>query len=127
MTTEADATEVRHPAFEASLEALHDNIGNYEIPDDGTGVLDVDNLIGSLGGFMNGVADVLSGLGTNLSEGPTHAVVVEALADFARSIHAMGGDAGEVYEAWRTNEDNAHDLRRAEGEIAQAHKFNVNA
>lgn len=126
MSTTADATEVRHPAFEAALSALQDNIGGYTIPDDGTGVLDVDALIASIGGFMHGAAGVLTQLAEYLAEGPTNQVVVDQLNEFSGAIHAMGGDAGEVYEAWRNNEDNAHDLRRAEGEINQAALFNVN-
>jgi hypothetical protein len=120
-----DATEVRHPAFEAALSAMQENVGGYEIPDDGTGVLDVDAFIASIGGFMQGAAQVLEDVASYLSEGPTNQVVCEQLNEFSEAIRAMGTDAGEVYETWRTNEDNAHDLRRAEGEINQAALFNV--
>jgi hypothetical protein len=120
-----DATEVRHPAWEAALSALQDQVASYQIPDDGTGVLDVDAFIASIGGFMNGSAGVLEQVAEYLSEGPTNQVVVDQLREFAGAIYAMSGDASEVYEAWRNNEDNAHDLRRAEGEIQQAQLFNV--
>lgn len=124
-TAQADAQEVTHPTWEAALAALNDSVANYQIPDDGTGVLDVDAFISSIGGFMNGFAGVLDQVGAYLGEGPTNQVVVEQLAEFATAITAMGGDAAQVYEAWRTNEDNAHDLRRAEGEINRAELFNV--
>ncbi len=122
---QADAQEVTHASWEAALSALTDSVASYQIPDDGTGVLDVDSFISSIGGFMNGFAAVLDAVGSELSEGPTNVVVVEQLSEFSTAISAMAGDAAQVYEAWRTNEDNAHDLRRAEGEIQRAELFNV--
>lgn len=125
VAAQADAQEVTHPTWEAALSALNDAVATYQIPDDGTGVLDVDSFISSIGGFMNGLSTVLDSVGSELSEGPTNHVVVEQLAEFSTAITAMAGDAAQVYEAWRTNEDNAHDLRRAEGEIQRAELFNV--
>ncbi len=126
-TTQQDAQEVTHAAWEAALSTLNDSVATYEIPDDGNGVLDVDSFIASIGGFMIGFAGVLDQVGAYLAEGPTNQVVVEQLAEFSTAISAMGGDAAQVYESWRNNEDNAHALRRAEGEINQAHLFNVGA
>jgi hypothetical protein len=120
-----DAQSVTHHTWEAALAALNDNVASYQIPDDNTGVLDVDSFIGSIGGFMLGLSQVCDQVGAYLAEGPTNQVVVEQLAEFATATAAMASDASQVYEAWRNNEDNAHDLRRAEGEIQQAHLFNV--
>jgi hypothetical protein len=125
MAAVQDAQEVTHPTWEAALSALQDSVATYEIPDDGTGVLDVDSFIASIGGFMNGYSSVLDQVAAYLAEGPTNAVVVEQLAEFSAAISAMASDAAQVYEMWRTNEDNAHDLRRAEGEINGAELFNV--
>lgn len=125
-STQSDAQEVTHAAWEAALSALNDSVATYSIPDDGTGVLDVDAFISSIGGFMNGFAGVLDQVGGYLAEGPTHQVVVEQLAQFSLAVSAMAADAGEVYDQWRTNPDNEHDIRRAEGEINRAELFNVN-
>jgi hypothetical protein len=124
---QADAQQVTHASWEAAMAALHDSVATYTIPDDGTGVLDVDSFISSIGGFMIGLSGVLDQVRDHLAEGPTNHVVVEQLGEFSIATAAMAGDAAEVYEQWRNNEDNAHDLRRAEGEIQQAHLFNVNA
>lgn len=120
-----DGVSITHRAWEAAMSALLDQVASYEIPEDNTGVLDVDSFIGSIGGFMLGFSGVLDTVGGYLAEGPTNAVVVSQLAEFSIAISAMSADAAQVYESWRTNEDNAHDIRRAEGEIANAHLFNV--
>ncbi len=122
----ADAQEVTHAAWEGPLTALQESVVTYEIPDDGTGVLDVDSFIASIGGFMVGFAEVLDSVAEYLADGPTNVLVVEQLKEFSGAVAAMGNDAAEVYQQWRTNEDNAHDLRRAEGEIQRAELFNVN-
>lgn len=126
---QSDAQSVTHPAWEAALSALHDSVATYEIPDDGTGVLDVDAFIASIGGYVNGLAGVLAAIADRLGGGqtPIAPVVAEVLADFAGALQVMSGEAGEVYQQWVDNEDNAHDLRRARGEIPGANLFNVSA
>lgn len=125
--TGGEAGEIRHWAFEASLDALRDHVGAWTIPDDGTGVLDTDALIASIGGYIAGVAAQLAGLADRLGGGqtPIAAVVGEVLDDFAASLTVMAGEAGEAYRLWTENDDNAHDLRRARGEIPRADLFNV--
>jgi hypothetical protein len=119
--------EVRHWRWEAALDALQDHVGAWTIPDDGTGVLDVDSFISSIGGYVQDLAGVMGQLGEQFSSGetPIAPVVGETLADFAGALGTMAGEAAEVHERWQGNEDNAHDLRRARGEIPGAHLFNV--
>jgi hypothetical protein len=121
----AEVGTIRHDAWEAAMSGVQDSVGSWEIPDDGTGVLNTDAFIASIGGFLDGLADVLGNRAEYLAEGPTNQVVVDQLQEFAIALRAMGVDSAQVYEAWRNNEDNAHDLRRAEGEINNASLFNV--
>ncbi len=114
-----------HPSVEAVLEVLHTQIGAYEIPDDLSGVTDVDSLLGSLGALLEGAGQPLGVLADRFAGSPVHAVVVEALADFSGALAAMGAAAGEVHERWQDNPDNDHDLRRARGEVRNAALFNV--
>ncbi|MEU7591256.1 hypothetical protein AB0A95_33790 [Micromonospora sp. NPDC049230] len=122
-----DDGEIKHAAWEAAAEALHDNIATWSIPDDGTGVADTDTFIASISGFLNAFAGVLDDLVPTLGggESPVAAVVADQLQEFSGGLRAMAGDAGEVYEAWATNEDNDHDLRRANGDVSHAELFNV--
>lgn len=124
-----EGLEVRHWRFEDALAALTDHVGGWTIPEDGTGVLDTDAFIASLGGYVEGLAGVLGQLAEDFSSGetPIAPVVGETLADFAASLAVMAAEAAEVHEQWRTNPDNAHDLRRANGEIPGADLFNVAA
>lgn len=122
---ENDTQEISHEAWQAVAAALNDNVATWEIPDDGTGVLDTDMFIASIGGFMNSFTGVLDQVAEYLAEGPANIVVVEQLREFSTALSAMAGDAAQVYEQWTSNEDNAHDLRRARGEIQRAELFNV--
>ena len=117
--------QARHPAVEAVLDAAHTHIAAYAIPDDLTGVRDVDSLVGSLGPLMEGIGASLTGLAAVFGESPVHASVVEMLGEFAGSFSTMADSAGEVYAEWRDNPDNAHDRRRAFGQIPRASLFNV--
>lgn len=122
-----DGTEIRHWRWDAAHDALQDHVAAWTIPGDGTGVLDTDSFIASIGGYVVGLAAVLAQLGEDFGSGetPIAPVVGETLADFAASLAVMAGEAAAVHERWQTNEDNAHDLRRAHGEIPGAHLFNV--
>jgi hypothetical protein len=122
-------TDVRHWRFAAALDALQDHVAGWVIPEDGTGVLDTDSFIASIGPYVGALGTVLGELGEQFGSGetPIAPVVGETLADFAAAFTAMAGEAAEVYERWVSNEDNAHDLRRARGEIPGAHLFNVGA
>jgi hypothetical protein len=122
-----DGSEIRHWRFEHALDTLQDQVGGWQIPDDGTGVLEVDSFIASIGGYVNGLAGVLAQLGEQFGSGetPIAPVVGETLTDFASALDVMAGEAAEVYQRWTDNEDNAHDLRRARGEVPGAHLFNV--
>jgi hypothetical protein len=122
-----DEGEVRHWAFEAALDALRDHVGGWVIPDDRSGVLDTDAFIASIGGYVNGVGAVLASIAAKVGGGqtPIAPVVAELMDEFASALEAMASEAAEVYQQWRENDDNAHDLRRAEGEIPGAHLFNV--
>jgi hypothetical protein len=122
-----EATEVRHWRWEGALDALQDQVGGWEIPPDGSGVLDTDSFIASIGGYVQGLAGVLGQLGEQFGSGetPIAPVVGETLADFAAALGVMSAEAAEVHQRWTENDDNAHDLRRARGEIPGAHLFNV--
>ncbi len=120
----ADTSTAMHPAVDAVLETIHDQLGTYEIPEEG-GVLDVDALFGSLNPLMEGFGDTLKVLADKFGDSPVHGEVVEMLAAFASSLASMADDAAEVHQQWQTNPDNEHDLRRARGEITNASLFNV--
>lgn len=124
-----DDAEIRHWAWEQAMDALRDQVGGWVIPDDGTGVLDTDSFIASIGGYVGGLGEILGRLAEELGGGqtPIAAVVGEAWADFATALGVMSAEAAEVYARWTDNEDNAHDLRRARGEIKGAELFNVSA
>lgn len=124
-----DTDEIRHHAWEAAADALRDQVGGWVIPEDGTGVLDTDAFIASIGGYVAGLGRVLGELAERLATGetPIAPIVGEVWADFAGALAGMSAEAGEVYAQWTTNEDNAHDLRRAHGEIPGASLFNVSA
>lgn len=127
MTSNGADGESLHPSWEAAVAALQDNVQGWEIPDDGTGVLDTDAFIGSIGAFLNAFAAVLDDRAEYFGGGetPIATSVGETCAEFANSLRAMAGDADQVYEEWRTNDDNAHDLRRAEGDVPRPELFNV--
>lgn len=124
---DGDGSEIRHWRWDAAHDALNDQVGGWTIPDDGTGVLDTDAFIASISGYVAGLAGVLAQLGEDFGSGetPIAPVVGETLADFAASLAVMADEAAAVHERWQSNEDNAHDLRRAHGEIPGAHLFNV--
>lgn len=127
MTGYAADGEHLHPTWEAAAAALTDSVQGWEIPDDGTGVLDTDAFIASIGGYMNALAAVLDDRAEYLGGGdtPVATSVGEQLVEFANSLRLMAGDADAVYEEWRNNDQNAHDLARAEGEVPRADLFNV--
>lgn len=115
-----------HPAAEAVEDAARTHLGAYTIPDDLTGVLDVDALLGSLSQLMEGIGGSFTALAEHgFGDGPVHASVVELLIAFAGSFTAMAETATEVHAEWASNPDNDHDLRRARGEIPRASLFNV--
>lgn len=116
-----------HPAMESALEAVREHVGGWRIADDGTGVADTDAFLGSLGGFVAGVGELLDVLADYLGEGdnPVAPTVAEQLRQFDVALVGMANQAVDVYRAWRDDDDNAHDLRRASGEVGGAHLFNV--
>jgi hypothetical protein len=126
-TAAGDVGAIRHSAWEAAMDAVRDHAGTWTIPDDGTGVLDTDAYLASIGGYVGALGGVLEQLAERLGGGqtPIAPVVGEALADFAVALGVMSEEAEAVYQQWAGNEDNAHDLRRARGEIPGAELFNV--
>jgi hypothetical protein len=122
-----DVGAIRHSAWEAAMDALRDHAGAWTIPDDGSGVLDTDAYLASIGGYVGALGGVLEQLAERLGGGqtPIAPVVGEALGDFAVALGVMSEEAEVVYRQWTENEDNAHDLRRARGEIPGAELFNV--
>lgn len=121
------AGQSQHAAVDAVLDAVHSQVAAYSIPDDLTGVLDVDSMIGSLAPLMEGTGAALGALAETFGSSPVHTSVVELLADFAGSFGVMAEEARSVHAQWRGNPANDHDLRRASGEIPRAALFNVPA